>query len=415
MAFEDYLISGLGDMPRSVGAQQYTIPSWLKASGKDVRGSKPFENVALNPGTTYRLVDNTGKNDGTILASGSTPEDFARLSSIVNSQLVPKGRMADWRLQEQSGDSWKTIGGDNYNKSGLSYVADIGLPIAGALLAPLTGGTSLAPFLVSGLGAAAGSALSGTLQGKSIGDIAKQAAISGIGAGLGAGALGGFGGGASSAAGGAGGSAASSAAPAAISGIGGSVAASAVPEIIVTGARGLGQAALSGIGGSIGSGLGSAVTAATTPPLDPEEAVVTATRQPPVISSENLLGGIGGAGLVSTIPTQTLPTVEPVKPRTLEDYIRAGLGGISTIQGLAGLLQGEQNAGGAGIGGFNPNAGTVSYQPLNRTQNAPTFDPFTYGQTGGEFRFFNDAAPQFQINQPDPATQAGFVRQPNNV
>jgi hypothetical protein len=405
MAFEDYLISGLGGTPRPAASAQYTIPSWLKPSGKDVRGSTPFANIALNPGTTYRLVDNTGKNDGTILASGSTPEDFARLSSIVNSQLVPKGRQADWRLQEQVGDTWNTIGGDNYNKSGLSYVADIGLPIAGALLAPLTGGASLAPFVLSGLGAAAGSALSGTLQGKSIGDIAKSAAISGIGAGLGAGALGGFGGGASSAAS-AGGAAAvptvSGMAPL-VSGIGGSALSSIAPEILVQASRGLGQAALSGIGGGIGSGLGSAVTAATTPPLDPEEAVVTATRQPPVISSENLLGGIGGAGLVSTIPTQTLPTAEPEKPRTLADYIRMGLGGVSTIQGLAGLLQGEQNAGGAGIGGFNPNPGTVAYQPLNRTQNAPTFDPFTYGQTGGEFRFFNDAAPQFQINQPAPS------------
>ncbi len=396
MAFEDYMISGLGGAPRSAAVAQYTIPSWLKPSDKDVRGSTPFANVALNPGTTYRLVDNTGKNDGTILASGSTPEDFARLSSIVNNQLVPKGRQADWRLQEQSGDSWKTIGGDNYNKSGLSYVADIGLPIAGALLAPLTGGASLAPFIVSGLGAAAGSALSGTLQGKSIGDIAKQAAISGVGAGLGAGALGGFGGAAGNAASGAGAAAVptvSGMAPL-VSGIGGSALSSAAPEILVQASRGLGQAALSSIGGGIGSGLGSAATAAIEP-----EAVVTGTRPSFQFPTENLMGGIGGAGLVSTIPTQTLPTPEPEKPRTLADYIRMGLGGVSTIQGLAGLLQGEQNIG-AGIGGFNPNTGTVAYQPLNRTQNAPTFDPFTYGQTGGEFRFFNDAAPQFQINQP---------------
>jgi len=77
------------------------------------------------------------------------------------------------------------------------------------------------------------------------------------------------------------------------------------------------------------------------------------------------------------------------------DYLQAGLGGLSTIQGLAGLLGGS--GGNTGIGdGLNPNRGLVSYQPLNRQQITPTFDPFTYGQTGGEFRFFSDATPQFQ-------------------
>ncbi len=77
---------------------------------------------------------------------------------------------------------------------------------------------------------------------------------------------------------------------------------------------------------------------------------------------------------------------------------QGALGGLSVLQGIAGLLGGGGGNAGAGIGG-NPNPGIVTYQPLNRQQNAINFDPFTYGQTGGEFKFFNDAQPQFQINQ----------------
>jgi hypothetical protein len=77
------------------------------------------------------------------------------------------------------------------------------------------------------------------------------------------------------------------------------------------------------------------------------------------------------------------------------DYLQGGLGALSVINGVGGLIGGGGNAGGtgAGIGG---NMGTYSYQPLNRTQNAPAFDPFTYGQNAGEFKFFNDAQPVYQ-------------------
>jgi hypothetical protein len=98
----------------------------------------------------------------------------------------------------------------------------------------------------------------------------------------------------------------------------------------------------------------------------------------------------------NTIPP--FPPVPPVggggKPLTASDYVRAALGGISAIQGLANLFGGS-GSGSPGIGsGFNE---TVSFQPLNRTRNVATFDPFTYGQSSGEFRFFGNERPVFQV------------------
>jgi len=478
MALEDYLISGVGGMPRSASAAPNAAfglaslqPGTLSAGDPlyeyartapvlELKGNRGYETLKFQPlpNTNYRLVVG-----GETLGSASTPEQVAALVEAANQISESGGKAVDVRLQKEGqysdNGNVKTSFSDVYanqknNAGALEFLIPAALAAmsGGALAGPLAGSLGIGQAAATGLGAGLGS-FGGKL---ALGSSLKDAAITGGITGLTAGALSGLGAfptsggsfGGSGAAGAAAGSAPAAIAPvagemlvtntvlpslgASLAGIGGgaigsglgSIASPSPPvtapdpsEVVVTGTR-AGSSAFPSLAAAL-SGIGNlalqAPVASTAPPTpDSEEAVVTATRQPPVISSENLLGGLGAAGLVSTIPTQALPTVEPVKPRSLSDYVRAGLGGVSAIQGLAGLLQGEQNIGGAGIGGFNPNAGTVTYQPLNRTQNTPTFDPFTYGQSGGEFRFFNDAAPQYAINQ-STAPLSGFVRQPENI
>jgi hypothetical protein len=96
-------------------------------------------------------------------------------------------------------------------------------------------------------------------------------------------------------------------------------------------------------------------------------------------------------------------------------------GGIALAAGLGNALglfggggSGSSGAGGIGGlgGGFND---LVAVQPFNRTRNPATFDPFTYGQYGGQFRFFGDERPQFQIGigaPTVPGPNAGIAPQP---
>ncbi len=159
------------------GVDPIYVPSWLKASGKDVRGRTPYENIQLMPGTNYRLVDFTGKNDNTVLASGRTPEELFRLQQIVTNQLVPQGGQANWRLEREGEKGWETIGGDLYNKPITGMIADIALPAA---LAAIPGLGAIG----TGLAAAGGSALSSGIQGRSLEDTLLRAAITGGTAGL---------------------------------------------------------------------------------------------------------------------------------------------------------------------------------------------------------------------------------------
>jgi hypothetical protein len=414
-------ISGIGG-PAPVSG--FSVPSWMRPSGGDVRGTTPYEQIQLNPGTNYRLVDFTGRNDNTVLAQGSTPEDLARIQQIVNSQLVPKGRQADWRLERATDDGqFETIGGDYYNNSFLKNAAMLALP---AGLAVLSGGLLGAPAAsalgigkAAGLGVAAGlGSTAGNLAvGKPLGTSLLSGGITGLSAGL----LSGLGG--TVPAGGAapgpdiavnapvaglGGGVMSLPAFAApsLAGLGGAIAGSVPGEIVVTAARNALSPALSGLGGAaLSTGIGSLSPSVgqIADMLGPQttedpEIVVTKPRLAPDVSPMTgvpvapltIAGAAGTAAAAATPPPK----------KTLLDYLQAGAGGLSVLQGIGDLLAGEQNLG-AGIGGgFNPNSGTVSFQPLNRQQNAPTFDPFTYGQNSGEFRFFNDAQPQYQINQP---------------
>jgi hypothetical protein len=192
------------------------INSWMTSGTKDVRGTEPAESITLQPGRQYQIVDFTGKNNGEIIASGSTPEEFLRMQDTAE-RLNAQGRRADWRLQEvsdepsdskfgsalepETGKYITTLGGDLYNKSGWSTVADIAkiaVPIALQFVPGL--GTALGAKLgLSGLGAkAAGVGLTsaigrtgaGVVTGENIGDALKAGAISGLGSAATAGLLG---------------------------------------------------------------------------------------------------------------------------------------------------------------------------------------------------------------------------------
>ena len=192
------------------------INSWMTSGTKDVRGTEPAESITLQPGRQYQIVDFTGKNNGEIIASGSTPEEFLRMQDAAE-RLNAQGRRADWRLQEvsdepsdskfgsalepETGKYITTLGGDLYNKSGWSTVADIAkiaVPIAlqfvpglGTALGAKLGLSGLAAKAAGvGLTSAIGRTGAGVVTGENVGDALKAGAISGLGSAATAGLLG---------------------------------------------------------------------------------------------------------------------------------------------------------------------------------------------------------------------------------
>lgn len=443
-------ISGIGS---SFAQPQFFVPSWIKPQGGDVRGKNPYQNIALTPGTTYRLIDFTGRNDNTVLAQGSTPEDLARIQDIVNTQLVPQGRKADWRLEQITPEGQSVLlGGDYYNKPGSAVIGDIAKIAAPIALQFIPGlGTALGASLgLSGIGATAvgtgltaalGRAGAGIVTGENLGQALKSGLTTGAISGLTAGALQGLGvtpgatptsGGANAGALAKGGLQGFSAFDPSslytadlglgqLAGIGGSLgsAASAIPqaignEILVQGARGAaGSIAPSILGSAAGAASSLASSPATnaaqqaTETVDAEQ-TVTGKKIPPAKIPDPTLIDFSGAPFYvpQTVipPFSPPPTVTAKKPLTAAEIARLGLGGFTALQGLANLFGGSGGSGSPGIGGgFNE---TVSFQPLNRTRNVATFDPFTYGQSGGEFRFFGNERPVFQVGIGGPALPA---------
>jgi hypothetical protein len=329
-----------------------TIRSWMTTNKKDVRGTKPADNITLQPGKKYQIIDFTGKNDGEVVASGSTPEEFLRIQDIAEN-LASKGRMADWRLQEISdepstskfgsalepttGKYITTLGGDLYNKSGWSTVADIAkiaVPIAlqfvpgfGQALGLKLGLKGLAAKAVGiGLTSAAGRAGAGVATGEKLGNALKAGAISGLASGATAGILGGLSAptpGATPIPAGALSGAPMSVIPArvissaipttAFSGLG-SAAADVGKEIVVSAARnaatsGLSNLASGAISAGIGAGTGALSTAAAPQANQPqsidEPEIVVTSRPPPNV---DLTGGL------STIPASTLLNLSAPPP-----------------------------------------------------------------------------------------------------
>ena len=123
-------------------------------------------NLAFDPNQQYQLVDNS---TGKVVYSGTGYAAGSNISSLIGNMFNTQGTAADLSVQSPTGanGAWQNVYSHaSENDNTLGKLGDIVLPIVGTML----GGP---------LGAALASAASGTLQGKSIGDIATQAALAG--------------------------------------------------------------------------------------------------------------------------------------------------------------------------------------------------------------------------------------------
>jgi len=414
--------------------------------------AKPYEQ---NTAYQFHVPSNTGKTTGTVNVDYNTPValyDYATgelIYSGVGFEAAEKvaemaanlsstgGRKAEWGIftgQPGSTDpsTFKQVAYEKPNASTLGKIADIGLPIAGAVL---TGG-ALAP-----LGAAAGSALSSVAQGRSLGDVLKRAAISAATTYAGGKA---FGTGTSGAVSGVNNAALDAymapileatnaslgtamsqglgALPSSVLGsTAGGVLSSAGDDLItVLGSKALG----SGVGSVAGAGLGGASGAALTPPkaptqLTPEQqaqidqeiggrpdTVVTAPKPPPIdwakieevfgTSLPSLLGGTVGDQL--TYPENVTPEQKSMldKIRQYYGYGSLGLSALGAVAGALGSQKSPSSAGatgvtdplfsaklpeaGAGFGGSDFAARPVSTYGGTGVGNGMTMDDWlTYG------------------------------------
>ena len=404
-----------------------------------LKGDKTSGFVSFDPNGQYRLVD---RATGQVLASG-TGADGMRAVHLASQQLSQdrKGR-ADWAVEEllPGSQDWRRTAEDRPDKSTIGKIGDIALPMIGAALAPLTGGASAA--LMAGLGAAGGSALSSTLQGRSLQDTLLRAGITGVTAG-------GLSAGSSALASGAGG-----ALPGAALGAGTMAQAGlnlVNPGILVSGALGgagaaaAGAAAGSALGGAASGALGSGGQASggghqivVTGQPSPQ---VPGIPVPPIPVPSNPAGGpsspVDGGHQIevtaprptdpdlglpavlppfSSVPTNTGGTSQGMQPPaeesdgriSLDDiirYLRAGSLGIGVLGSLFGGGGRQHNVGfippGFG-GGLNPVFGgnlpapTMPGASDNFAQRPANYDWYRYGYGPGQ-SFFN-YVPQAQPN-----------------
>jgi hypothetical protein len=211
--------------------------------------------ITADPNAQYRMFDERGKNR--IVAEGTGVDALRNIYNTANQFNEEQGRDANWgieRLNPATGQ-WERVAENDPRKNVVGKIADVALPVLGAVVA--------GPW-----GAAAGSAASSIAQGRAIEDIALRAAIAG-GATYAGGEL--FGPVAGGAGGAKAGSAASSLAGSTLGAgtmgaVGAQLAGVGAP-IIVTNAAG--SALGSALGSAAGSALGSAASGALAPSPSP--------------------------------------------------------------------------------------------------------------------------------------------------
>lgn len=155
------------------------------ASFGDPTGERAWDigRFAVRPDQEVRLIN---RDTGEVVASGMGYEGGSLAAKAAAGIFGQEGKKANFILQGASpGGDWQTITEHKPEKSGFGTFLDISLPmIAGAAVGPLGLAKALgSSALAAGVAAGGGTALSGALQGRSIGDIAKSAAISGLTAG----------------------------------------------------------------------------------------------------------------------------------------------------------------------------------------------------------------------------------------
>lgn len=446
-------------------------------SNKSNPTSGGFNNLmVVEQNQPVRIVDNSGE----VIFEGIGPEAARKAVAIGQSITDTQGNKAGYEIQTVpvGTETFKTIATEKVNQSTLDAIGDVlgdaalGFVVGGPLGAAIAAGASTAGVNVSDIaypiigsltplgpiaGAAAGSAVSGAVQGRPIEDILTRAAITAGTAGLMKGTP--IGRGISK---GIGGALSDIGLKPAFGDIVNAITGSAVPqaigdEIIVNAITDqLGSGLASGVVGSgIGNGLGSlapqipAAPEAYTPPTEqPGEIVVTGRRPVDVVSG---IGGATGGGtnsvtgeqndivvtadgqvqgltppvipdvgpfdvstdITNTVKDVQVPSVE--KPPSVLDYVRTAGDVVRVIDAIAG--------GGGGDGGtLGPDNSAISYNALNRKQltrepagaglGSYGFDPFTYGRAEGdqpgEYVFF-EAAPAAAPTAPVISIPTGAI------
>jgi hypothetical protein len=349
-------------------ASQSLLPTEYMAPNYLVYGNAPGfgDNgmVGLYPGKQYTLYDNRANK---VLASGSTPEEIQGILDIINTQLVPQGNKADWRLLDMGGaptgrtlDMFTTLPsgfgeaikvGDQY---GIPIAGDVPnsflkeyiLPTAGILAA--TGGAYFGGNAL--LGAAGGGGAGGA------GAISAGAGAGGAGSGLVPGALSGL-----------------SFAPVASV----PVAASTVAPIVVTaGAGGLTAAQLAALAGTTAAGTaatttGGAASSTTASPTTPAATTPAATTTTAAATGSELAPLIVTAG---STPTNLVPASLLVGGGAAAAAAANAAGSTTNAADLAnsrtGMTDAELAATNAGAGGTSfldkiiSNMGVMDYATL---------------------------------------------------
>lgn len=157
------------------------------------------------PGETYRIYDPaTGKS----VMTASTPEEYAQLASAANELSKTLGRNANFQIQRQDpqsiGSGWTQMYSDTPDQSFGDFADVLGDALLGTLVGGPIGGMLAAGASTAGVnvsdiaypilgamtplgpiaGAAAGTAASGAIQGRSLEDILLRSAITAGTAGL---------------------------------------------------------------------------------------------------------------------------------------------------------------------------------------------------------------------------------------
>lgn len=307
--------------------QYFTTNRGGAATAKGASGFAEF-----NPNFEYRLVD---KASGNVVYSGRGVEGLTGVQGAAQRFAQEQGDKGDWAVEQFDPATGQatTVARDTKPSNIVGLIADIALPIAGAILLPGVGG-ALGGALGTGLGAAGGSALSSIAQGRSLGDTLLRAGLSGVTAG----GLSAISGApfipASSPSGAVGGAVAGGVAGANQMALAGLKAAGlqslATPSITVLGnaaGAGLGSVAGGALGSAAGSALGAAATGggqapAPTPAPAPQPAqprppveitpegnlILTATPTGGALSAVNPLPiATAGAGALAQAAYDTLP------------------------------------------------------------------------------------------------------------
>lgn len=368
--------------------------------------NNPTGTIYANPNFQYRITNEAGKNK--VLYTGTGMEGLQNVYAIAQELSKEGGKKANWGVEQLNPDTgqWMRVSDDDPAKNTLGKLAGFALPLLGAFAFPGLG--ILGGALGSAAGAAAGSAASGIINGKSIGDILKNAAITGGLSFAGGSLLGGSGG--------LGGNAASSAGSGAAGGAGaagasaGSALGGAAGDIVVNGIRtGLSAAIPAAAGAAAGGALTSGALNSGSPstPKTVDEILVEANK--PLVNPSGVLDA-------ATLASLGVPlNVSGGKPMSLSDvanYLKLASLGVGMVGNLfTGSGSGKQGTMPGALGTTSPifsaqlpTTNTVFGSTPTGPRTVGPQDWRTYGMRP-ELSFFNHVPKRF--------AKGGFVEADN--